>query len=92
MSGKLLAIMTIRSNIMFSTYLCAHVTKGTSQKLWCPKRTGMETIKCKASWIILVTRIKEKAQVVLALSYSFLSNDSQRSLKSLLTALDKKAH
>ena len=71
MYGKLLVLMTIRSNIMFSTYLCARVTKGTTQELWCPKRTGMETIKCKASWIILVTRIKEKAQVVLALSYSF---------------------
>ena len=56
MYGKLLVIMTMRSSIMFSTHLCARVTKGTTQELWCPKRTGMETIKCK-----------EKAQVVLAL-------------------------
>ena len=48
MYGKLLVAITIRSNIMFSTYLCARVTNGTTQELWCPKRTGKETIKCKA--------------------------------------------
>ena len=67
MYGKLLVPMTIRSNIMYSTYLCARVTKGTTQELWCPKRTGTKTIKCIASRIILVTKMKEKAQVVLAL-------------------------
>ena len=81
MYGKLLVPTTIRSNIMFNTYLCARVRKGSknisfkrmyleiskgiAQELWYPKGTGRETIKCKPSRIISVTKIKEKAQVVL---------------------------
>ena len=43
------------------------ITKGIAQELWYPKGTGIETIKCKPSRIISVTKIKEKTQVVLAL-------------------------
>ena len=77
MYGKLLVHTTIRSNIMFNTYLCARVRKGSknisfermyletskgiAQELWYPKGTGIETIKCKPSWMISVTKMKEKA-------------------------------
>ena len=67
MYGKLLVPTTIRSNIMFNTYLCARVRKGSknisfkrmyleiskgiAQELWYPNGTGIETIKCKPSRI-----------------------------------------
>ena len=78
MYGKLFVPTTIRSNIMFSNYLCARVwkrfqkhrvlnifgdvTKGIAQELWYPNGTGIETIKCNPSRIMLVTKMKEKAR------------------------------
>ena len=81
MYGKPLVPTTIGSNIMFNTYLCARVRKGSknislermyleiskgiARELWYSKGTGRETIKCKPRRIISVTKIKEKVQVVL---------------------------